>query len=316
MNSNVGTKHPIDYLSDGTGNLTIQDIYVNNVTLDSDTKIIKTQSASSFYMRNCTFIETHPKEIGDSTVKLIGLSSIVLTDMQNLTIEDTYIEQSTVGFVELVGIQSTDPLLSYFVISNFIYKNSFFEFSEDLIWMRNIETVNEFRVMLTDINMNNITFFRTGNLLKFGHQTNTSLVFSDSMFQDLYGAQIYIQSSNLQNTNLKTKIEMTNITASSIHGSSKSFILIEEGGELMISDSRFINIDNTEQGSVLNAGYQNGYVEVHNSTFENNLSIYGGVANVQDGSVIKFYDSNITENFAIQSGAIQASSDGRFELYR
>ena len=67
---------------------------------------------------------------------------------------------------------------------------------------------------------------------------------------------------------------------------------------------------------MLNAGYQNSYTEVHSSTFKNNLPIYGAVANVQDGSVIKFYDSNLTENFAIQSGVIQVSVDGRFELYR
>ena len=109
---------------------------------------------------------------------------------------------------------------------------------------------------------------------------------------------------------------MTNITATSLSGSSNSFITIDEGGQAYIYDSSFTNIDNTERGAVLNAGYQNSYTEVHNSTFKNNLSIYGGVANVQDGSVIKFYDSNITENFAIQSGAIQVSSDGHFELYR
>ena len=108
---------------------------------------------------------------------------------------------------------------------------------------------------------------------------------------------------------------MTNISVSSISGNSKSLLHIEEGGELYIYNSSFTNIGNTERGAVLNAGYRNSYIEVHNSTFENNLSIYGGVANVQDGSVIKFYDSNITENFAVQSGAIQTSSDGHFELF-
>ena len=99
-------------------------------------------------------------------------------------------------------------------------------------------------------------------------------------------------------------------------GTSNSFISVNEGGQLYIYDSNFTNVDNTERGAVLNAGYQNSYTEVHNSTFKNNLSVYGGVANVQDGSVIKFYDSNITDNFAIQSGAIQVSSDGYFEMYR
>ena len=72
----------------------------------------------------------------------------------------------------------------------------------------------------------------------------------------------------------------------------------------------------TLREAVLNAGYQNSYTDVHNSTFKNNLPIYGGVANIQDGSVIKFYDSNIISNFAVQSGVIQVSSDGYFGLYR
>ena len=109
---------------------------------------------------------------------------------------------------------------------------------------------------------------------------------------------------------------MTSVTASSISRNSKSLITIEEGGELYIYDSSFTNIDNTERWAVLNAGYQNSYTEVHNWTFKNNISIYGGLANIQDGGVIKFYDINIISNFSIQSGIIQVSSDGYFELYR
>ena len=110
------------------------------------------------------------------------------------------------------------------------------------------------------------------------------------IFNNLNGAQILIQSSNLQNTNLRSKVSMVNITANFISGSSNSFITISEGGRLYLSDSLFSQVDNTERGAVLNAGYQNSQTEVHNTTFTENMSIYGGVANVQDGSVIKFYD--------------------------
>ena len=61
---------------------------------------------------------------------------------------------------------------------------------------------------------------------------------------------------------------------------------------------------------------QSSQTEVHNSTFTENMSIYGGVANVQDSSYIKFYDCNFTNNFAVQSGVVQSSNDGYYEFYR
>ena len=109
---------------------------------------------------------------------------------------------------------------------------------------------------------------------------------------------------------------MTNITATSLSGSSASFISIDEGGELYIYNSNFKNINNLERGAVLNAGYQDSRTKVYNSTFKNNISIHGGVANVQDSSVIQFFDCNFTHNFALQSGVIQSSDNGYFELYR
>ena len=111
--------------------------------------------------------------------------------------------------------------------------------------------------------MNNITFVRTGKLLALGHQTNATLNINNGYFNDLKGATIGIESSNL-NIDIKTKVSMINITATSLSGASNSFISIGEGGELYIYDSIFTNIDNIERGAVLNAGYKNSYTEIHN----------------------------------------------------
>ena len=315
MNSDIGAKHAIEYRQTESGIITFENVYAENVTLGTDARVIRAQSLTSFYLKNSTFIQIRPRDLGDSTPKLVELS-LVLTNQLDYFIQDTYIEDSQVGYIELSGVKSSKLLSSSFVLSNFTLINSDLEFSHDLISFTGVETSNDFQITLKDISMSNITFYRTGNLMNFEHQTNTILILDNAIFENIVGAQILIRSSNLQNSDLKTKISMTNITAVSISGNSKSLIYIEEGGELYIYNSSFTNIDNTERGAVLNAGYKNCHIEIHNSTFENNLSIYGGVANVQDGSVIKFFDSNITNNFAIQSGAIQASSDGRFELYK
>ena len=315
MNSDIGVKPIIDFVVAGTVNMSIQNVFAQNVTLGTDTKMFKTQSLRTFNMRNSTFIGIKSQVLGDTTPKILELSSLALADQQNYAIVDTYVEQSKIGFIELSGLANNEMLSSIFSISNFTYQNSYLDFPQDLISFIGIETKNEFQIELADIKMSNISFIRTGRLLLLEHQTNTILKISNWQFNNLIGAKVDVKSSNL-NFDINTKVNITNATATSLSGASNSFISIDEGGQLYLYDSNFTNIDNTERGAVLNAGYQNSYTEVHNSTFKNNLSIYGAVANVQDGSVIKFYDSNLTENFAIQSGAIQVSSNGRFELYR
>ena len=316
LNSDLRSKHAIEYwLRSGTGSMTIENVYVNNVTLDTDATVIKTQSQKSFSMKNSTFINVNPRVSSDNSPKLLELSSISLNDQENFLISDTYVEESSVGLIELSQIESSAPLSVDFTISNLTYVDSLIEFPQDLVSFINIETSNDFRIILSDISMSNITFERTGNLLRLGHQTQTILSIINANFYDLSGAQVSIKSSNLQNSDLKTKVIATNINATSSSSTSSSLINIQEGGELMISDSYFSSIDNTESGAVLNAGYQNSVTEVRNTTFKNNVSVYGGVANVQDNSVIKFYDCNFTDNFAIKSGVIQSSSFGYYEMY-
>ena len=289
-NSNIGAKHVFEYCQSSAGKIKIQDVYVNNVTLGTNTKIFKTQSLTSFEMRNSTFSNVHPSYSGDSSPKLIELRSIALAEQSNYFIMDTHIEQSTLPLLGLSNIESSVALSTSFTISNLTYVDSYFKFSQDLVSFTNIETSNNFSITLNNLNMQNITFVRTGNLMVLSHQTNSTLEINNAYFKNINGAQILIQSTNLQNTNLLTRVSMINITASSMSGASNSFITINEGGVLHLSDSFFTHIDNTERGAVLNAGYQNSQTEIHNSTFTENMSIYGGVANVQDGSVIRFYD--------------------------
>ena len=289
-NSDIGAKHAFEYRIAQTGSMTIEDVSASNVTLGTDTKLFKTQQLINLTMTNSMFSQIHPKDQGDSSTKIIDLSAIHLTDQMNYMISDTMIEQSTVGFLTLSGIDSQESLSTDFAVSNFTYIDSYLEFPIELISYTSIETENGFKISMNDINIENITFVRTGSLFMLGHQTSTTLTITNAYFSNLVGAQIAIMSSNLQNTELMSKVRMSNITATQLRGSSNSFISIYEGGELHIEDSSFTKIENTERGAVLNAGYKNSITEVCNSTFKNNISVYGGVANVQDGSVIRFYD--------------------------
>ena len=106
MNSDIGDKHAIDYRQLGYDNITIENLYVQNVTLGTDTKIIKTQASSSFYLKNSTFIDVKPQDLGDSTPKLVDLPSLLLNNESVFSLQDTYIENCKVGFIELLGLKN------------------------------------------------------------------------------------------------------------------------------------------------------------------------------------------------------------------
>ena len=249
-NSNFGAKHVFEFIQSSGDTIKIEDVYIENTSLGTGTKIFKTQSLSGFIMRNSTFSNVNPLKSDDSSLKLIELESIVLVDQSNYEIIDTNIEKSTVGVLELSNIESSETLSASFTISNLTYADSYFEFSQDLVSLTSIETRNNFSIAFDSLHMQNITFTRTGNLLVLSHQTSNSLKISNSYFRNVSGAQILIHSTNLQNTQLLSRVSMTNVTASSISGSSNSLIAINEGGRLQISDSSFTRIDNTERGAV------------------------------------------------------------------
>ena len=105
MNCDIGAKPIIDVEVTGTVMMTVKNVFAQNVTSGTDTKMFKTQSLRTFCMRNSTFIQVQPQVSGDTISKIVKLSSIALNDQQNYTIVDTHIEQSVIGFIELSGLK-------------------------------------------------------------------------------------------------------------------------------------------------------------------------------------------------------------------
>ena len=135
-------------------------------------------------MKNCVFSNIYPSDSSDSSPKIIELGSIALVDQSNYAIMNTHIEQSKIGLFELLNIDSSETLSASFSISNLTYINSYFEFSQDLVSFKNIEASNNFSIKLNDLNMQNITFVRTGNLLVLSHQTSNTLEIKNTYQQN------------------------------------------------------------------------------------------------------------------------------------
>ena len=262
-----------------------------------------------------TFEDVDQVSASDTSTVMIRVGTLNTNTTGNFMISNISAERSTIPMFEMGSLQEISNTSRSIRLSNISYTNSVLDFPQDLLIFDRVETNSDFELVISDVTMYNLTFTRFGNLLRLQHQTAVSMKISNCQFNDIYGGGILIESSNIENTNVRTVVEMNDITAYDISGGTNSFIVNREGGDLTVTDSTFTHIDNIENGAVINGNFQNSKSMFHNCTFANNTAYYGAVANVQDGSVVKFYDSTITSNFAIQAGVIQSTTEGYFEMY-
>ena len=252
---------------------------------------------------------------GDTSNTMIRLGTLDTNTTSSFVVSDIQAEQSKISIIEMGSVIETSNSSKSLQLSGIRYIDSVFEFSQALVVFGSIDIDTDFKIIIDDVKMQNLTFDRFGSMIVFEHQILIPIRMSNCQFSDIYGGNIYLESSNIENTAIKTSVEIINITASRMSGGTNSLFIIKEGGLLTVNDSTFTHIENFENGAVVNANFRNSESMFYNCTFTNNTAYYGGVVNVQDGSVVKIYDSTITNNFAVQSGVIQSSTDGYFEMY-
>ena len=169
--------------------------------------------------------------------------------------------------------------------------------------------------MIHNVEFAYITFKTGGNIFNFQHQQQNQVVIRDSIFHNLFGWSIHLESYNKDLPSITTNVLISNITTANINGQFDSFIHLNTGGNLQIWNSSLVNIFNYETGAVVYAEYENTVTQIFNSVIQNNTAMNGGVFYSQSGSVIKWTNWTITNNFALSSAVIYSYNNGFFEFY-
>ena len=126
-----------------------------------------------------------------------------------------------------------------------------------------------------------------GTLIECKHQLPTYLTITNSQFTDLSAALILIESSNTQDSNLTTLVQINNTVFDNIDEKFNSFISINQGGQLEINNCSFTNIVSYRDGAVIKAGTRQTVTLITDTKFFNNSAIQGGVFSIEEESVIK-----------------------------
>ena len=196
-----------------------------------------------------------------------------------------------------------------------MYENCIIQFYNDLIVFGDMENQIDLNIIFTNITFSNLIFEQGGNMLYFQQQLKNPVSFQNTLFSNITGGSITIESANKQRLDLPTKVVFQNLTANLLNGVYYSFINVLTGGVLEIADSSFANVFNAQSGAVVYAGYKNSLTTIKNSVFVNNTSLKGGVFNIEYNSVVVLNNWSVTNSFAVESAVVQCSNNGYYQFY-
>ncbi|CAI2378198.1 unnamed protein product [Moneuplotes crassus] len=281
----------------------------------SGSSFIQISSVKQLAISTLVFNNVSSSNSVSSDAASIVVTQVDLNFTGDIEISGVLYQNSSITLVSMPTFVNTPPTSKAINFRNMEFANCEFSSQGSIIKTEGIEYNLDLSLNFDNLSFSEILFNSRGNLLDLDQQLPTNLTISNSRFTNIQQGIINIASSNIENTALLTNVYLKNISASQIQQNEASFLNVLQGGRLHISDSSFTGMYTYQDGSVLTGGSSSTITMIHNSTFQNNYALNGGVFNVKEQSTIKLYSCNITDNFAITSGVINVVSNGQFKIY-
>jgi len=234
-----------------------------------------------------TLTDIKPNDPTDVTSVIFSIGTIILNHSFDSFFSNVSYTNSSVALIKLQGMTAPALGSKVFTFEHLSFSDCYITSPVSLIITDGLVYDMDIRLKFNNLTFTNIEFSTKGYLMKLGHQLPTNAIIIKAKFENIINGEILVTSSHLQNTDLLTGVQMSEIEVSNISHSSNSFIKSNKGSRLYIENSKFSNMDTLNDGAVISGGYQKSVTIVKDTIFENNTAVNGGVFNARDESVIK-----------------------------
>ena len=295
--------------------LTFQDISFSNIRYLQESYIIQIGSVQKLNIESLALTNVSSTSSVDFESAAIAVLQVDLSTDENIEISGVKYQNSSISLVSMPTFLNVPPSPKQINFRNMEFLDSYLVSQVSIIRTQGIVYNLDVTLTFDNLTFDGISFKSRGNLLNLDQQLPTNLTISNSRFRNISQGIINIESANKENNDLLTHVVLKNITADQIQENDASFLNVKQGGRLYISDSSFTSMYIYQNGGFLSGGASSTITTIHNSVFENNSALNGGVFHVIEQSTIKIYSCTITHNFAIMSGVINVAANGQFEIY-
>ena len=301
--------------------------YFSFIYVDFDASVLYVVNAKSVIMTNLIIdyvILLNPIDDDSSFMHILDLD---LSGNLNTTVQNITYSNSQSSFLHFLSFKNNPVKDLYITIKDVSIINMSYFVERSMIEIDQIVKESNVYFIFSNFNVNNITFKTHGRILKFGQHLLVRVLISNSTFTNLNSWSIEIHPKAAESVELRTKVKIENTVFNNINDGFESLLKIYKSSTLEINNCTFTNIFTYEDAGVLfadssetnifiyNSVFKNNtaykaalfyldfksILECHNWTISNNFSVIYGTALITGGSSIKFYGSQIINNYSIQT---------------
>ena len=257
-----------------------------NITLDTEGSIISFEAAAILQASQFSFNNIKSYNSDSTNNFMIDIISIDLGAAYPSTLQNLTASNFTTGILKVQTLTGNLTQNNMFLIQDLDIFNINVTNSIDLIAFTSLITYESYSIIFSNIIFHDLNFLQGSNLFNFQHLINAPVQIMNGSFYNITGGKINVQSSTSSISDLSTNLIMNNITVDNVNAKFDSFINLQTGAVLSISESSFTNIDCYEEGSVLFAGTELTTTTIANTLFENNTAVLGGVMFIEQQSLV------------------------------
>ena len=223
----------------------------------------------------------------DIKSSLITISNIDVSSNTNYTVFDIIYNNSSMKFLDIGTLVNTPPSSKTFSFNNLAFSSSTYTSEVSLLSLNGIKYDFDIQFTYQNLSFTDITFPIKGYLMQLNHQLPHNVTITDIEFSQIKNGIIWMSTPDSSDSTILTHVQVTNISADSVEQESRSFFLLEEQAQLIISEGTFTNMFTYADGAVIKGSASRTSVIIEHSTFTNNTAQNGGVFSVSDQSSIK-----------------------------
>ena len=230
------------YLDGPVNKVTISNSICENVKVGSDIAMFALTEVYIVSVDNLIFKNIQSSSDSDSNNKMIDIGTLYLSSSDNSTIQNIDVSNSTIGFFTLGSVAESPAETRTLTVSNVAYTNSNFINPVTLMNIEGVQTTEDFIISATNLEFNTLSFTLGGYLINMQSQMTDSFVIADSSASNIIGGSIKAEAFNKQDTSITSKVTLSNFTTTSINAQYGSFMILNEGGELIIENSNIKDV--------------------------------------------------------------------------
>ena len=235
-NSDLFSEQAI-YLEGSYRQVAILGLTAENLTIDTDGSIFSIEVASVLQASQFNFNNIQSYSSDSTNNFMIDIISVDISAAFPSTLQNLTASNFTTGVLKVQTLTGNLTQNNMFLIQDLDIFNIDVTNSIDLITFTSLITYERYSIIISGVTFHDLNFLQGSNLFNFQHLINAPVQIVNGSFYDITGGKINVQSSTSSFSDLSTNLIMSNITVDNVNAKFDSFINLQTGAVLSISES-------------------------------------------------------------------------------